>query len=45
VLLAFWLPYVALVLNAGTWIYWLILSISLKQEESNSQVYNSIRIK
>jgi uncharacterized membrane protein len=31
-IMAWWFPYVALVLNAGTWVYWLFLSISLKEE-------------
>ena len=32
-LLAWWLPYVALIISVSVWIYWLYLSISLEQEE------------
>ena len=32
ILLALWIPYVAIVLNLMIWIYWLILSVSVKHE-------------
>lgn len=32
--LAWWLPYMALVISLMTWIYWLILSISIKHSET-----------